>query len=91
MCCVSEACEFVFMYSDSETEPLGDLGELKENEIEDDGAGADNVLTIRMTIYLSFLTNMTSLRNKNKEGTAAAEDNFLGEMNAEEQADAEDL
>ena len=25
---MSEACEFIFMYSDSENEPLGDLGEL---------------------------------------------------------------
>ena len=31
MFCMSEACEFVFMYSDSENEPLGDMGELEED------------------------------------------------------------
>ena len=55
--CLAEACESIFMVSDSENEPLGDLEELREDDdVDDDGVGGDKLLT-SMTIYLSSLTN----------------------------------
>ena len=41
--CLAEACESIFMDSDSENEPLGNLGGLEEDEIDDDGVGGDEV------------------------------------------------
>ena len=41
--CLAEACESIFLDSDSENKPLGDLGELEEDEIDDDGVGDDEV------------------------------------------------
>ena len=38
--CLAEACESIVIDSDSENEPLGDL---EEDEIDDDGVGGDQV------------------------------------------------
>ena len=91
MFCTSEACEFVFMYSDPENELLGDLGELEEDEIDDDEVGADDVPD-NTHDNLPVIPDQHDVAPKgNNEDAAAAEDDMLDEIDTEEQADAEDL
>ena len=80
---MSEACDFVFMYSDSENEPLGGLGELEEDEIDDDGVGADDVPD-NTHDNLPVIPDQHDVAHEgNNEDAAAAEDDMLDEMDAE--------
>ena len=55
--CFAKASESIFM--DSENEPLGDLGELEEDEIDDDGVGGDEVAD-NTHDHLPVIPSMTS-------------------------------
>ena len=89
---MSEACELVFTSSDSENEPLGDLGELEEDEIDDDGVGADDVPdNTHDNIPVIPDQHDVAHEGNNENAATAAEDDMLDEMDTEEQADAENL
>ena len=73
MFCMSEDCDF--MYSDSENELLGDLGELEEDEIDDDRVGADDVPE-NIHDNLPVIPDQHA-HEGNNEDAAAAEDDML--------------
>ena len=65
---------------------------MEEDKIDDDGVGADDVpYNTHDNLLVISDQHDVAHEGNNEDAAAAAEDDMLDEMDAEEQADAEDL